>query len=161
MKTNKSSKAKSGLERNALWRDCDDYFDYNDPPDDFREAHELIGMWKAFRLDWARVKPHPFSAGDKVILFSFAETTSGYPEVGVIEVVHIGHSESKDNQRDLSQFIAYRKPEGFTEWRELSLEQVLDLMDKGFVKDFPDLQKPERLSPEEWDEFIKVLNLRE
>jgi hypothetical protein len=151
-------KSKSGPKGNAFWREGDGCSDISVPDADFEEAHELISMWETFQLEWLHSESHPFKAGDRVIEFNFE---GEIPKVVISEVADIGPSDIRTQKGDLDDFIAVRTPKDFKDSVDLSLEQVLHLKAKGLITNFLDLEKRERLSPEEWDEFIKLLNLRE
>jgi hypothetical protein len=156
-----SSKEKPDLEGISFWRDYYDFFTDEQPQTD--EGDSISAQWGELDLYWRHVGPHPFKIGDRIILFNDEATPdlpSSVSAVTAIEVVDIGPAEIREQDGDLSHFIAYRRLKGFKPV-PLSLDPILELRPRGILSSIADLQNRKKLSSEEWDQIVKSFNLRQ
>ena len=143
----------------GFWIDCDDGFDYEDPPRDMKEIHALIGLWEKIHLFWVNVGPNSFSCGDKIILVTFHNRVNpSLPFARMIEVMDTGSNNTDDPNSDMSHYIAFEDVHGTS---RLSIDQLLELRSRGLINGLVDLTKRRKLSLEEWNKFVTALELSE
>jgi hypothetical protein len=162
MKNNRTgNEIKPDLEGIALWRDHYNYFTDEQPETD--EGADILEEWLSFDLYWAHVGSHPFKIGDRIILFNHEATPelpSSVSAVDPIEIVDIGPLEIREQDGDLTHFIAYRRLKGFRPVA-LSLDPILELRSQGIIRSIADLQHRKKLSQEEWDQIVRTFKLRQ